>query len=222
MGLARRTAGAARARRSASARCPTKEWDAIAALGFDAVWLMGVWERSPAGHRDRTAERRACRELPARAPGSSQTRTWSARRTASATTRSPRTSAGPEGLAYGARGARAARPEADSRLRAEPRRARPRVDVNAPGVLRRRERGGPRARPGLVCEGRRPCAGERPRSVLPGVAGRRAAERVLDRPARRGDRHARSDRRAVRRCPLRHGDADDERRLRAHLGRARR
>ncbi len=26
-----------------------KEWDAIAALGFDAVWLMGVWERSPAG-----------------------------------------------------------------------------------------------------------------------------------------------------------------------------
>jgi glycosidase len=28
---------------------PTTEWDAIAALGFDAVWLMGVWERSPAG-----------------------------------------------------------------------------------------------------------------------------------------------------------------------------
>jgi hypothetical protein len=25
------------------------EWDALAALGFDAVWLMGVWERSPAG-----------------------------------------------------------------------------------------------------------------------------------------------------------------------------
>ncbi len=28
---------------------PAKEWDEIAALGFDAVWLMGVWERSPAG-----------------------------------------------------------------------------------------------------------------------------------------------------------------------------
>jgi hypothetical protein len=26
-----------------------REWAAIAALGFDAVWLMGVWERSPAG-----------------------------------------------------------------------------------------------------------------------------------------------------------------------------
>ncbi len=27
---------------------PSTEWDAIAAYGFDAVWLMGVWERSPA------------------------------------------------------------------------------------------------------------------------------------------------------------------------------
>ncbi len=31
-------------------RCvPASEWDAIAKCGFDAVWLMGVWERSPAG-----------------------------------------------------------------------------------------------------------------------------------------------------------------------------
>jgi hypothetical protein len=28
---------------------PPEEWDRIAALGFDTVWLMGVWERSPAG-----------------------------------------------------------------------------------------------------------------------------------------------------------------------------
>jgi hypothetical protein len=28
---------------------PAAEWDALAAHGFDAVWLMGVWERSPAG-----------------------------------------------------------------------------------------------------------------------------------------------------------------------------
>ena len=31
------------------AEVPAAEWDRIAALGFDAVWLMGVWERSPAG-----------------------------------------------------------------------------------------------------------------------------------------------------------------------------
>ena len=28
---------------------PAAEWDAIAKFGFDAVWFMGVWERSPAG-----------------------------------------------------------------------------------------------------------------------------------------------------------------------------
>ena len=28
---------------------PPAEWDAIAEYGFDAVWLMGVWERSSAG-----------------------------------------------------------------------------------------------------------------------------------------------------------------------------
>ena len=31
------------------ASVPDGEWDAIAALGFDAVWFMGVWQRSPAG-----------------------------------------------------------------------------------------------------------------------------------------------------------------------------
>ncbi len=31
------------------ASVPAPEWDAIARFGFDAVWLMGVWERSPSG-----------------------------------------------------------------------------------------------------------------------------------------------------------------------------
>jgi hypothetical protein len=30
---------------------PEKEWDAVASLGIDALWLMGVWERSPKGMR---------------------------------------------------------------------------------------------------------------------------------------------------------------------------
>ncbi len=33
------------------ATVPDAEWDHIASLGFDAVWLMGVWERSPEGIR---------------------------------------------------------------------------------------------------------------------------------------------------------------------------
>ncbi len=28
---------------------PDAHWDAIAGLPVDAVWLMGVWERSPVG-----------------------------------------------------------------------------------------------------------------------------------------------------------------------------
>src|SRR4051812_43953852 len=31
------------------ASVPDRYWDAIADRGFDAVWLMGVWKRSPAG-----------------------------------------------------------------------------------------------------------------------------------------------------------------------------
>ncbi len=41
---------------------PTQEWDALALYGFDAVWLMGVWERSPAGIRIAKRElRTSCR-----------------------------------------------------------------------------------------------------------------------------------------------------------------
>ncbi len=31
------------------ASIPTDEWGRLANLGFDAVWLMGIWKRSPAG-----------------------------------------------------------------------------------------------------------------------------------------------------------------------------
>ena len=30
---------------------PPEEWDALASWGFDTIWLMGVWERSPIGVR---------------------------------------------------------------------------------------------------------------------------------------------------------------------------
>ena len=40
---------------------PDAEWDALAGLPVDAVWLMGVWERSPAGPRDRAAATRESR-----------------------------------------------------------------------------------------------------------------------------------------------------------------
>jgi hypothetical protein len=38
-------------RRIALADVPDSEWAAIARLGFDAVWLMGIWQRSPESRR---------------------------------------------------------------------------------------------------------------------------------------------------------------------------
>ena len=46
------------------ASVPEAEWEAIASLGFDAVWLMGVWERSPAGIDDRGLRTRRSSRLP--------------------------------------------------------------------------------------------------------------------------------------------------------------
>ena len=47
---------------------PSAEWDAIAAFGFDAIWLMGVWERSAAGtsisNRNRSLRKDFERALP--------------------------------------------------------------------------------------------------------------------------------------------------------------
>ena len=31
------------------ATVPDREWDQLEDLGFDLVWLMGVWQRSPLG-----------------------------------------------------------------------------------------------------------------------------------------------------------------------------
>ncbi len=173
----------------------------------------------PGGDRDRARERRPDRELPARAARLSH---GGRRRVAVLHSRlhgrrAPGRAGRPRSSARRARGARG---RTDPRLRAEPRRARSSVDGDAPRVLRPRQRGRPRARPGLVRQSGRRSARERPRPVLPRLAGRRAAERVLARPARRRDPDARLDRRSVRRRALRHGDADDERHLRADVGRA--
>ena len=52
---------------------PAQEWDAIADLGFDAVWLMGVWERSPTGIEIANRNPGTAGRLPAGAAGLSST-----------------------------------------------------------------------------------------------------------------------------------------------------
>jgi hypothetical protein len=74
---------------------PVEEWDRIAAGGFDAVWFMGVWERSPAGiavsRRNPaliadfqrvllTSYRPTTSDRPTASAVTSSTRTWAARR----------------------------------------------------------------------------------------------------------------------------------------------
>ena len=202
-----------------SASVPASEWDGIAALGFDAVWLMGVWERSPAGIAIALANDEPDRELPARAARLRDRGTWSARPTASVSTRSlpSRWAVGARGGAGGARRARLGCSSTSCRTTSLPTtRGRRRIPNTSS-----RERRGPRARPASFLRGRRRRARKRPRPVLPRLARRRAVERVLARAAEAATARC-SPSRAVRRRPLRHGDADDERHLRAHLGRARR
>ena len=42
----------ARGRRITLAEVPDVEWNRLAGLGFDVIWLMGMWERSPESRRE--------------------------------------------------------------------------------------------------------------------------------------------------------------------------
>ena len=197
---------------------PAAEWDALAALPVDAVWLMGVWRRSPAGLAialDDPGLMAGFRStLPDLEPDDVIGSPYCVREYVV-----DERFGGPDGAGRGARATRGARARADSRLRAQPRRARSPMAGVEPGVLRGRQRRGPCARPGLVpADRRRSDRRARPRPVLSRMAGRGAAQRVLARPARRRDRPARRTRCAVRRAALRHGDAHDQRGVRPHLG----
>lgn len=54
------------------ANVPESEWDALAGLRIDAVWLMGVWERSPAGVAVVSADERLQAEFHRRLPDVTQ------------------------------------------------------------------------------------------------------------------------------------------------------
>ena len=108
--------------------------------------------------------------------------------------------------------ARAAQPQAAARLRPQPHRARSPLGADAPGVLHPGERGRSGAAAAELRAGeeiRRQDDGPRlrPRSLLRRLAGHLPAQLSPRRVSRGADRRARLDRRALRRRPLRHGDA---------------
>jgi hypothetical protein len=83
-------------RRVTLGEVPAAAWDEVALPGVDAVWLMGVWERSPAGLR--IAERdEALRASWREALADLRSDDVVGRRTVSATTSSTRCSAGQTG-----------------------------------------------------------------------------------------------------------------------------
>ncbi|MGB7024905.1 MAG: alpha-amylase family glycosyl hydrolase [Candidatus Acidiferrales bacterium] len=56
-------------RRVALRDVPDSEWDNIASLGFDFLWLMGVWERSPVSRRFFQADAASFSSFDAALPG---------------------------------------------------------------------------------------------------------------------------------------------------------
>ena len=183
VGLAARPGRRGRAAPVTLADVPADVWDAVAGPGVDAVWLMGVWQRSPAGAaiaRDapgdgRGAARRAARRHRRRRRRLGVLHPRLHRR------RAPRRR---RRAGRGPRRARRPRRRRCPRLRAQPRRARPPVGARAPGVLRARHGRRPRRRPGQLPRRRRRRHRPRPRPVLPGVAGGAAARRLARRTSR--------------------------------------
>ena len=117
--------------------------------GVDAVWLMGVWARSPAGLAIAQRDPELRGELRAGAARPTAPTTSSARRTACAGYALEPRFGGPR-RRWPRRAARArpAGDRPDPRLRAQPRRARPPLDHRAPRLLHPRDGGGPRGGPG--------------------------------------------------------------------------
>ena len=166
---------------------PAGAWDAIAALGADAVWLMGVWRAQPGGRRDRPAPNPEL--VAAFRPAAARLRptpTWWARPTASATTWSTTTSAGRR--AWPRPGRRW--PPAASRLLLDfvPNHVAPDHPWahGAARAVRGRHRGRPAsATPASFVRVGGHVLARGPRPVLPGVARRGAAQRLRPRAAAR-------------------------------------
>ena len=118
---------------------PEEEWDAIASGGFDAVWFMGVWERSPAGigisMRNEGLLQDFRRALPDFVPEDNVGSPYCVRRYVV-----DEHFGGPEGTRRCATPSRATRTAPDPRLRSQPRGAGQSLGQRSSRVLHSRER----------------------------------------------------------------------------------
>ena len=174
----------------------------------------------PGGHRDLHAKPRAPGRLPARPARLPPGTTW-ARRTASAATSWTSTSA--ERRDWPPLGRRSPRAACTCSSTSSPTTWRRTIPGSAAsGLLHPGKRGGCEEGREVLHRGGRHGLRPWPGSLLPGLARRPPAQCLPPRAPAGGDRDALGDCRAVRRRPLRHGDALPQPDLRAHLGNARR
>ena len=178
---------------------PDRYWDEVADLGFDGVWLMGVWQRSPAGVTIALSNDDLRASFAAALPD------WQT----SDVVGSPycvRDYVVDDHLG-GRDGIASAREALSARgigliLDFVPNHVAPdhpwtslKPEVFVSGTL---------------CRDCRSSSCQWARPLLPGLARRRSAQRLCSHTARRGDRDIDRDRRSMRRSPLRHGDAGNE------------
>ncbi len=196
---------------------PAAEWDALAALHVDAVWLMGVWQRSPAGLAIARQNPELVSSFRATLPDLRDEDVIGSPYCVRAYEVDSRFG-GPAALAK-------AREELAKRgigliLDYVPNHVAPDHPwtTEHPDYFIRGTEAELEAEPEAFIQYRRWSARERQGPVLRSLAGRRSAECVLARVADGGDRDPGLDRRSVRRCPLRHGDVDDQRGIRAYVG----
>src|SRR5215831_8069780 len=180
------------------------DWDAVTPAGVDAVWLMGVWERSPAGlvltAANADLQASFAEALPDLRPADVIGSPYCVHRyVADALFGRPRRPAAPG-------------------LRAQPRRPRSPLGGGPARAVRARRRTRPRGRSSGLAGRGRARAGPWARPILSAVAGCGAARRVLASHARRDRPDAGRHRRSMRRAPLRHGHAADQRDIRQDVG----
>ncbi len=200
------------------ANVPDHGWDAITPAGANAVWLMGVWERSPAGLALANANPGLLESfheaLPDVQPEDVIGSPYCVRRYVADSR-----FGGPAGLAsareaLAARGVRLILDYVPNHVAPD----HPWVTLGDPALFIQGDEDDLKADPaGWVLAGGRVLAHGRD-PYFPPWPERGPAQRVLAGDAR-GDRaHARGHREPVRRNPLRHGHADDQRHLREDLG----
>ena len=204
-------------RRLTLADLSAADWAAVTPPGIDAVWLMGVWERSPAGlaiANDNPALWADFRDaLPDVQTVDVIGSPYCVRRYVV-----DAAFGGPAGLAA----ARAALADRGVRLVLDyvPNHVAPDHPwvTDEPGAVHSRNRARRGGGSGRVADGGRTGSRARTRPVLPALARCRAAQCLLPGPAS-GDRERSGRHRGpVRRDPLRHGHADDQPGVRRNLG----